>query len=78
MRLDASPGRVLAAAGVRGVAPTRSAAAGGRLERAHGAACMRASASLRALRLARSMRATSSAGMMYSSRSRQANTTKVA
>ncbi len=41
-------------------------------------ACMLARAALRALRLARSMRATSSAGISYSVRSRQANTTKVA
>src|SRR5208283_3464973 len=52
--------------------------AGGRLEGGHGTTCRRASAALRALRLARSMRATVSAGMMYSSTSRQAKTTNVA
>ena len=50
----------------------------GCVDGAHGAACSRASAAPRALRLARSMRATVSAGMMYSSSSRQAKTTKVA
>src|SRR5207248_320741 len=58
--------------------PPPLVAAGGSLERAHGAACMGTSASLRALRLARSMRATTSAGMVNSTRSRQAKTTKVA
>src|SRR6202163_581218 len=43
----------------------------------HGAASRLASAR-RSARLARSMRATSAAGMMYSSWSRQANTTNVA
>ena len=43
-----------------------------------GLTCSRASASLRARRLARSMRATVAAGMIYSSSSRQANTTNVA
>jgi hypothetical protein len=51
---------------------------GGGFEGAHGNAFAGTSASLRALRLARSMRATSSAGMMFSTLSRQAKTTKVA
>src|SRR5258708_23808122 len=57
---------------------SRIGATGSRLEAAHGAVRSPASASLRALRLARSMRATDSAEMTPSCRSRQAKTTKVA
>ncbi len=53
-------------------------AIGGPLEGAHCATCKPASTSPRALRLARSMRATALAGMMSSTLSRQAKTTKVA
>jgi hypothetical protein len=60
------------------VPPIPVVRAGGSLERAHDVACMGTSASLRALRLARSMRATTSAGMVSSTLSRQAKTTKVA
>ena len=63
---------------VRTIRPTPVVPAGDSLERAHDAASTRTRASLRALRLARSMRATVSAGMMYSTLSRQAKTTKVA
>src|SRR6202521_1395580 len=50
----------------------------GRLERTHGTVPSGASAALRAPRLAGSMRPTASAGMTYSTLSRQAKTTKVA
>ena len=60
-----------------GAESVRAAARAGR-DRAHRAACTAAAACPRTRRLALSIRATSSAGISYSVRSRQAKTTKVA